>query len=116
MVVPLTLAVSLVKPAGTSGSGLGIWVLSGIDRSPWQTGSAGGTERSVEVELVALDVLHHEARIGAVVQKSHAYRAEREQPGALGLQRGQALFAHQPGPHPDVEVHPVLDDLPFGNA
>src|SRR5580698_3726114 len=74
--------------------------------------------RSVEAEFVAFDVLHDEARLVVVIggQQSHAYRAERDQPGAFGLKRGEALFAHEPGADPYVEVHPVLDDLAFWNA
>ena len=53
---------------------------------------------SVETELVALDVLHHEARLVVAVgkQSSHAYRAERDQSYASGLKCGQALFTHEP--------------------
>ena len=73
---------------------------------------------SVETELVALDVLHHEARLVVVIgrQQSHAYRAERDQPCAFGLKRGQALFTHEPGADPHVKMQPILDDLAFGNA
>ena len=44
---------------------------------------------SVQAELVALDVLHHQARLVEAIgpQQPHAGRAEREQPGALGLSR-----------------------------
>ena len=74
--------------------------------------------RSVETELVALDVLHHEARLVVVIgrQQSHAYRAERDQSCAFGLKCGQALFTHEPGADPHVKMHPILDDLAFGNA
>jgi Winged helix-turn helix len=50
----------------------------------------GATAPSVEIELVALDVLHHHARLVVVIgkQESHAHRAERDQPGAFGLERG----------------------------
>jgi hypothetical protein len=71
---------------------------------------------SVEIELVALDVLHHNARIVAVIQQSHAYRAERDQPCALGLKCGEALFTHKPGADPHVKVQPVLGGLALGNA
>src|SRR2546430_2208892 len=73
---------------------------------------------SVETELVALDVLHHQARLVDAIgeQQSHAYRAEREQSCAFGLERGQALFTHEPGADPHVEMQPILDDLAFGNA
>jgi len=76
------------------------------------------SHRSVEAELVALDVLHHEAGLVDAIgrQESHAYRAEREQPCALGLECGQALFTHEPGADPHVEMQPILDDLAFGNA
>ena len=41
----------------------------------------------VETELVALDVLHHKARLVDAIgrQQSHAYRAERDQSCAFGL-------------------------------
>jgi hypothetical protein len=73
---------------------------------------------SVETELVALDVLHHKARLVVAIgrQKSHAYRAERDQPCAFGLKCGQALFTHEPGADPHVKMQPILDDLVFGNA
>jgi len=70
---------------------------------------------SVQAELVALDVLHHEARFVEAIgpQESHACPAEREQPCALGLECGQALLTHEPGGGPDVKMQPVLDDLAF---
>lgn len=55
---------------------------------------------SVDAELVALDVQHRDARIVAVVQRLHVYRAERDQPCAFGLKCGEALFAHEPGADP----------------
>ena len=73
---------------------------------------------SVETELIALDVLHHDARLVVVIgrQQSHAYRAERDQSCAFGLQDGQALVTYEPGAGPYVKMQPVLDDLAFGNA
>ncbi len=73
---------------------------------------------SVETELVALDVLHHETRLVVAIgkQQSHAYRAERDQSCAFGLKYGQALFTHEPGADPHVQMQPILDDLAFGNA
>jgi len=71
---------------------------------------------SVETELVVFDVLHHDARVGAVIQQSHAGRPERDQPCALGLECGQSLFTHEPGSDPHVEMQPVLDDLRLGHA
>jgi hypothetical protein len=49
---------------------------------------------SVEAELVALDVLEHEALLVVVIggQQSHACRAERDQPGAFGLKGGGATY------------------------
>jgi hypothetical protein len=44
------------------------------------------------------------------------YRAERDQSCALGFERGEALFTHEPGADPHVEVHAILDDLAFGDA
>jgi hypothetical protein len=72
----------------------------------------------VETELVALDVLHHEARLVLVIcrQQPHPCCAERDQACAFGLESGQALVTYEPGADPYVEVHPVLDDLAFGNA
>ena len=83
-----------------------------------RSGSAPCDAQSVETELVALDVLHHDARLVDVIgrQQSHAYRAERDQPCAFGLKRGQALFTHEPGADPHVKMQPVLDDFAFGNA
>lgn len=86
--------------------------------------AAEGTRRrtfvatSVEAELVALDVLHHEARLVDAIgtQQSHAYRAERGQSCAFSLKCGQAFLTHEPGADPHVEMQPVLDGLPFGNA
>ncbi len=74
--------------------------------------------RSVEIELVALDVLHHDARLVIAIgrQQPHAYRAERDQPCAFGLKCGQALFTHEPGTDPHIKMQPILDDLAFGNA
>jgi len=73
---------------------------------------------SVETELVALDVLHHQARLVVVIgrQESQAHRAERDQSCAFGLKYGQALFTHEPGADPHVKMQPILDDLAFGNA
>lgn len=85
-------------------------------------GSHGGPRGlggvSVETELVALDVLHHDARlVGAVgKQRPHVYRVERDQSCALGLECGEALLTDEPGARPYAEVHPILDDLAFGNA
>jgi len=96
-----------------------------VPAQPLPGSSRGGPGRrgdlrghSVEVEFVALDVLHHDARLVVVIgrQKSHAYRAERDQSCAFGLERGQALFTDEPGADPDVKMHPVLDDLAFGDA
>jgi hypothetical protein len=71
---------------------------------------------SVDTELVALDVLHRDARIIAVIQRSHVYRAERDQSCAFGLKCGEALFTHESGADPHVKMQPVLDGLPFGDA
>ena len=73
---------------------------------------------SVEIELVALDVLHHEARLVLVIgkQQPHAYPAERDQSCAFGLKYGHALVTHEPGADPHVKMQPILDDLAFRNA
>ena len=70
---------------------------------------------SVQTELVALDVLHHQTRLVVAIgrQQPHAYRTERDQSYAFGLKYGQTLFTHEPGTDPNVEVQPVLDDLAF---
>ncbi len=91
------------------------------------TGTRGSTRRyprkamrdySVEAELVALDVLHHKARLVDAIgsEQSHADRAERDQSRAFGLKDGQALVTLKPGADPHVKVQPILDDLAFGNA
>jgi site-specific DNA recombinase len=69
----------------------------------------------VEAELVALDVLHHEARLVVVIgrQQPHAHGAERDQTCTFGLKCGQALFTREPGADPHVKMQPVLDDLSF---
>src|SRR5215472_13477578 len=74
--------------------------------------------QSVKTELVALDVLHHDARLVVVIsrQYSHKCPAERDQSRAFGLKRGQALFTNETGADPHVKMQPILDDLPFGNA
>jgi hypothetical protein len=84
--------------------------LAALASRPWWRGP------SVETELVALDVLHHEARlvVGVGQQQSHADRAEREQSRAFGLQRGQALLTDEPGADPHVKVQPFLTTLPSG--
>jgi Tol biopolymer transport system component len=73
---------------------------------------------SVKTELVALDVLHHQARLVLLIggQQPHAYRAERDQSCAFGLECGEALITHKPGADADVQMQPVLDDLAFRNA
>ena len=74
--------------------------------------------RSVKIELVALDVLHHQARLVVIIgrQQPHAYRAQLQQSCTFGLECGQALFTHEPGADPHVKMQPVLDELAFGNA
>lgn len=69
--------------------------LAGLGRSRKNTCSGSTSPRpvstgSVEAELVALDVLHHEARLVVVIggQQSHAYCAQGDQPCAFGLQGG----------------------------
>ena len=73
---------------------------------------------SVKTELVALDILHHEARLVEAVgkQKSYAYSAERDQSCAFGLESGQALFTYEPATDSHVKVQPIFDDFAFGNA
>ena len=44
------------------------------------------------------------------------YRAERAQSCAFGLKSGQALCTHEPGADPHAKMHPIFDDLAFGDA
>ena len=61
-------------------------------------------------------ITRHDSSSPSARQESHAHRAQRDQSCALCLECGQALFAHEPGADPHVEMQPVLDDLAFGNA
>ena len=81
-------------------------------------GQVHGLGHSVETELVALDVLHIEARLVLLIGKQQlpANRAERDQTCAFSLERGQTLFTHKPGADPHIKMHPILDDLAFGNT
>src|SRR4051794_680177 len=65
-------------------------------------------ERSIDTELVALDVQHRDAGIVAVIQRLHVYRTERDQSRAFGLKRGEALLTHESGADPHIKMHPVL--------
>ena len=76
--------------------------------------TVGGS--SGEAELVALDVLHDHARVGAVVQQSLASRAKWDEPSALLLEGRQPLFAPKVIGDPHVEVDAVLGHLAFGHA
>jgi len=89
-----------------------------LGRTPHGLAKCHVRSHSVETELVALDVLHHEARLVVAIgtQESHAYRAKRDQSCAFGLKGGQTLFPDEPGADPHVKMHPILDDLAFGNA
>lgn len=73
---------------------------------------------SVDAELVALDVLHRDARlVGAIgKQRSHVYRAERDQSCAFGFKCGEALFTHESSADPHVKMQPVLGGIAFGDA
>ena len=73
--------------------------------------------RSVEAELVALGVLHHDARFLPVAgrQETDTGRADLEKPRVFVLKCGKSLRAHQPGADPDVQMHAVLDGLALGN-
>ena len=59
-----------------------------VPSRPAQRVRAAGNIASVEAELVALNVLHHEARLVVVIggQQPDAYRAQRDQPCTLGFQ------------------------------
>jgi hypothetical protein len=72
---------------------------------------------SVETEFVALDVLHHETRLFTVARghQSDADRSEFDQACAFGFERFEAFGPDQPGTDPDVDVHPVVDDLALGD-
>ena len=90
----------------------------------WDAGQIGDavqkrrSAHSVQTELVALDVLHHEAGLVDAIgkQELHPYRATRDQPCALRLEYGQAFVTDESAADPDVEMQPVLDDLSFGDA
>ncbi|EFH28457.1 transposase [Streptomyces sviceus ATCC 29083] len=94
--------------------------------APCETGEAQGRwlpasrleECSVDTELVALDVQHRDARLVFLIgiQRLHVGRTERDQSCALGFERSEALVPHEPGPDPDVEVHPILNVLAFRDA
>ena len=70
---------------------------------------------SSETELIALDVLHNEARLVVAIgwQEPYAFCAEGDQTCAFGLQRGKAFVAHESGADPYVEMQTVLEDLAF---
>ena len=72
--------------------------------------------KSVETELVSLDVLHHEARLIEVIgrKQSDAYRAKQRESCAFGLQGGQAFFTHEPGAHTHIKMEPIFTALPSG--
>lgn len=74
--------------------------------------------RSVEAELVALDILHHDAGLFPVAggKQAHPRGPEFDEARAFGLQRSEAISAFQSGSDPDIEVHPVLDGLALGDA
>ena len=74
--------------------------------------------RSVETELVALDVLHHKARLVVVIgrQESKSHCAQRDESCAFGLKGGKACFTHESSADSDVQVQPILDRLAFGNT
>src|SRR5690606_36739237 len=86
--------------------------------SPPRADRGRADAQSVEAELVALDVLHDDARLVLLVGEhdAHARRAERQEPVALRLERREALGTHEARAHPDVEVHAVLHDLALGDA
>ncbi|GAB3934829.1 hypothetical protein GCM10027614_08540 [Micromonospora vulcania] len=46
----------------------------------------------------------------------HVYRAKQDQPCALGLECGEALFTHEFGADPHVKMQPVLGALSFRDA
>jgi hypothetical protein len=73
---------------------------------------------SVETELVALDVLHDDARLVVVIGSQEPYprRTECDKSRAFGLKRGQALLTNETGADPHVKMHSILDDLALGNA
>ena len=88
-------------------------------RHPWAASDdEGGPTHgsSVEAELVALDVLHHQARLVVLVgqQELHAYGAQRLQPRALGLEGGQALLPTSPVPARTSRWTRFLTTLPSG--
>src|ERR1035438_9512695 len=69
---------------------------------------------SVQAELVALGVGHHDeagAHRGSGLVATYPRRAQRDEPAALDLQRRHPLLSLQSGSRTDVEVDPVLGDL-----
>ena len=76
------------------------------------------SRHSVETELVAFDVLQRVARLVVLIGmlQQHGCRAERDQPCTFGLEHGQALLTHEPGADSHIEMQPIFDGLPFGNA
>lgn len=73
---------------------------------------------SVETELVALNVLHHNAGLVLAIgtHRAHMYRAKLDQPCTFGFKCGQTLLTHEPATCPNVKMQPVLDNLPFRNT
>jgi hypothetical protein len=60
----------------------------------------------VEAEFIALDVLHHQARLIVLIgtKQTQAPSAERFQSIRFSLERRDSLIASQPNPDPHVQV------------
>lgn len=73
---------------------------------------------SSETELIALNVLHNEARLVIAIgwQEPYALCAEGDQTSTFTLQRSKAFLAHESGTDPYVEMQTVLEDLAFRDA
>src|SRR5690242_2191817 len=71
--------------------------------------------RLVEAELVALDVLHHQARFVLLVGREQAQTssADRFQPSRFSLERGYPRVTRQPHADADIKMQPVLHGLGF---
>lgn len=61
---------------------------------------------SIKTELVALDVLHYEARFVVIIgwQESYACCSEGDQTCTFALQRSKTFLAHESGTDPYVQM------------
>ena len=84
---------------------------------PRQLGPGTARSRQNSLPSTSCNAARRDSFSSSASSSCAARGAERQQARALGLERGQALRAHEPGADPPhVEVHAVLDDLALGNA